>query len=78
MLSRSVCAISRRAVSRATAPRAMMATSAMTEVDKDAPAPTVFDKTIQLTFVDPSGARRKVPGYVGKCKQNMTENGKLS
>jgi hypothetical protein len=42
----------------------MMGTSAVTEVG--AAAPTVFDKTIQLIFVDPSGARRKVPGYVGE------------
>jgi hypothetical protein len=33
---------------------------------KDA-APTVFDKVISLTIVDPSGARRKIPGLVGEC-----------
>lgn len=28
--------------------------------------PTVFDKLISLTIVDPSGARRKIPAMVGK------------
>lgn len=28
--------------------------------------PTVADVTVKLTFVDPTGARRIVPGYVGK------------
>ena len=27
---------------------------------------SVADVTVKLTFVDPSGARRQVPGYVGK------------
>lgn len=29
-------------------------------------APTVFDKLINLTVVDPSGARRKIPALVGE------------
>jgi hypothetical protein len=29
-------------------------------------APSVFDKIISLTIVDPSGARRKINGMVGK------------
>lgn len=29
-------------------------------------APSVKDVTIGLTFIDPSGARRKVPGLVGE------------
>lgn len=33
----------------------------------EAPAPTVFDKLIKLTIVDPSGARRKIPAMVGRC-----------
>jgi len=32
----------------------------------DGPAPTVFDKLISLTIVDPSGARRKIPAMVGE------------
>ena len=28
--------------------------------------PSAFDVVVQLTFVDPNGARRQVPGYVGK------------
>lgn len=31
-----------------------------------APSPSVKDLVINLTFVDPSGARRKVTGLVGK------------
>jgi hypothetical protein len=31
-----------------------------------AAAPSVFDKLISLTIVDPSGARRKIPGLVGE------------
>ncbi len=30
-------------------------------------APSVKDLLIDLTFVDPSGARRKVKGLVGTC-----------
>ncbi|CAB9528091.1 expressed unknown protein [Seminavis robusta] len=29
-------------------------------------APSAFDVIVQLTFVDPNGARRQVPAYVGK------------
>ena len=32
-----------------------------------APAPSVFDKIVSLTIVDPSGARRKINGVVGEC-----------
>lgn len=28
--------------------------------------PSAYDSIIHLTFVDPSGARRKVPGYIGE------------
>lgn len=28
--------------------------------------PSVFDNLINLTIVDPGGARRKIPGMVGK------------
>ena len=34
-----------------------------------APTPTVFDKLINLTIVDPSGARRKIPAMVGTYYQ---------
>jgi hypothetical protein len=33
-----------------------------------AAAPSVKDLIIQLTFVDPSGARRKVKGLIGTCR----------
>ena len=29
-------------------------------------APSVFDKIINITIVDPSGARRKIPGLIGE------------
>lgn len=45
---------------RTVAPTAARAWSAA------APAPSVKDLLIDLTFVDPSGARRKVKGLVGK------------
>jgi hypothetical protein len=80
MLSQFARTAARRVATRAVVPRVMMGTSAVTEVG--AAPPTVFDKTIQLIFVDPSGARRKVPGYVGESyfgnscphKGNMERN----
>jgi hypothetical protein len=41
----------------------------------DPKAPSIKDVTVQLTFVDPSGARRKVVGRVGKYR---TKNDKKS
>lgn len=48
-----------------------------------ASAPSVFDKIISLTIVDPSGARRKINGVVGKslydaCESNEVELGPMS
>mmetsp|Transcript_17094 Transcript_17094/g.42706 ORF Transcript_17094/g.42706 Transcript_17094/m.42706 type:complete len:177 (-) Transcript_17094:309-839(-) len=48
-----------------------------------APAPSIFDKIISLTIVDPSGARRKINGVVGKtlyeaCESNEVELGPSS
>ena len=31
-------------------------------------APSVMDSIVKLNFVDPSGARRSVPGYIGEAK----------
>lgn len=39
--------------------------------DPNVPA-TVFDKMINLTIVDPSGARRKIKGMVGKSRKSET------
>lgn len=65
LLSQFAGATARRAAAaRIVASRSMSGTSALVEGGKE--SPTVFDKIIQLTFVDPSGARRKVPGYVGE------------
>lgn len=43
---------------------ALLSTSAVASPPA-ASAPSVKDVTIGLTFIDPSGARRKVPGLVG-------------
>jgi hypothetical protein len=42
------------------------AAASPTTVEDTSTAPTVFDKIISLTIVDPSGARRKINGMVGK------------
>jgi hypothetical protein len=34
-------------------------------------APSVFDKLIKLTIVDPSGARRKIPALVGESGDGL-------
>ena len=34
-------------------------------------SPTVFDKLISLTIVDPNGARKKIPAMVGKIKSSF-------
>jgi hypothetical protein len=49
---------------RQIASRALFSTAPAEDV-----APTVFDKLISLTIVDPSGARRKIPGLVGECRE---------
>mmetsp|Transcript_105390 Transcript_105390/g.157777 ORF Transcript_105390/g.157777 Transcript_105390/m.157777 type:complete len:171 (+) Transcript_105390:83-595(+) len=46
-------------------------------------APTVFDKLISLTIVDPGGARKKIPGMVGTtlyeaCEANEVELGPVN
>jgi hypothetical protein len=46
--------------------RSFAAAPAVTEDASSGVAPTVFDKIISLTIVDPSGARRKINGMVGK------------
>ena len=49
-----------------TAPRmAMLSTAPVAPAASNSSAPTVMDMCITLNFVDPSGARRKVPGLVG-------------
>lgn len=46
---------------------AMFSTSAVVRSPSSA-APSSKDAVIDLTFIDPSGARRKVPGLVGECE----------
>ena len=45
---------------------ARMFAAAAPEVVPDGKAPSVFDKIISLTIVDPSGARRKINGMIGE------------
>ena len=41
--------------------------SAVTTASESSGPPSVMDSIVQLTIVDPSGARRQVPGYIGEC-----------
>jgi hypothetical protein len=58
----------RLATKRLLAPQAhrLLVTRAMSAAPATSDAPSVFDNLINLTIVDPSGARRKIPGLVGK------------
>jgi hypothetical protein len=52
--------------------RAFSAAPASTEE-----APSVFDKLISLTVVDPGGARRKIPGLVGKLNDELDVSSRM-
>ena len=41
-------------------------------MEPGAPAPSIMDKIISLTIVDPSGARRKINGVVGKFRKDYS------
>lgn len=43
-----------------------LSTAVSTATESTSTTPSVFDKIVTLNFVDPSGARRQVPGYIGK------------
>ena len=61
--------VASRAVLARTAVRSLAPATSTTSVrcfSAEAPKPSAFDVVVQLTFVDPNGARRQVPGYVGK------------
>ena len=47
------------------APRLSVRAFGVAAAEPPAVAPTVFDKLITLTIVDPSGARRKIPAMAG-------------
>ena len=47
------------------------AAAAAPEVVPEGKAPSVFDKIISLTIVDPSGARRKINGMTGEWNCNF-------
>ena len=49
----------------------------------DIPAPSVYDKIIKITIIDPSGARRSIPALVGQslytaCTMNNIDLGPAS
>lgn len=48
------------------------AAAAPAAVEDSGAAPSVFDKIISLTIVDPSGARRKINGMIGECAHAIT------
>ena len=57
----------RTASAKSTALRSFAAAAAQeSPLAPGASAPSVFDKIISLTIVDPSGARRKINGVVGE------------
>lgn len=47
-----------------------MSTAVSTTPESSTTTPSVMDHIVTLNFVDPSGARRQVPGYIGK--RNVT------
>jgi len=49
------------------------ATTSITSTSNQTSAPSVCDIMIKLTFVDPSGARRQVPGLIGKSLYEISE-----
>ena len=63
LLTRHIPATVARTFTSASYP---IASAASETVSSSGAAPTVFDKVISLTIVDPSGARRKIPGLIGK------------
>ena len=70
LLAQRGAAASRTAVTRATVRKLAPAPAATSlryfSAAEETPKPSAFDVVVQLTFVDPNGARRQVPGYVGK------------
>lgn len=71
MMSSSLLRLARTATRRthevANAHRTMAAAAAVPAPSTSEGAmPSVYDKIVKLTIVDPSGARRIIPGYVGQ------------
>jgi hypothetical protein len=60
-------------LSAVTLSRPMSTTTAPAPSTADSSMPSVKDVMIKLTFVDPSGARRVVPGIVGKNLHDISE-----
>jgi hypothetical protein len=58
--------VAQRAVSARSGVRAIGASTVSKVFFSSDAAPSIKDLLINLTFVDPSGARRKVKGLVGK------------
>ena len=78
LVPQAVAGVGRRAAGRAvpaavSTSRSMSATSAVAPSTGSDDLPSVKDVMIKLTFVDPSGARRSVPGLVGKNLHEICE-----
>ena len=90
MLSSSILRIARTTVtannrlSATVARRTMAVSTAVTpSVRIDAGPPSVFDKIVKITIIDPSGARLIIPAYVGQtlyaaCDMNGVDLGPSS
>ena len=86
MFASSACRVARAAASRPSAVRgAARRTLASPAVATAAPLdpPSVFDSVVKLTIIDPSGARRVIPAYVGSslydaCDANGVDLGPAS
>ena len=60
-----------------------MGASTAPAVSIDSPPGSTFDKVVKITIIDPSGARRVIPGYVGQslydaCDMNNVDLGPSS
>jgi len=56
----------RTVAEKSTTYRSFAAAAQESPLAPGASAPSIFDKIISLTIVDPSGARRKINGMVGE------------
>jgi len=64
----------RTAAEKSTTYRSFAAAAQESPLAPGASAPSIFDKIISLTIVDPSGARRKINGMVGEFPKKRETN----
>lgn len=80
MFASSACRVTRAAV-RGAARRTLASPAVASAAALD--PPSVFDSVVKLTIIDPSGARRVIPAYVGStlydaCDANGVDLGPAS